>query len=47
VSRMRPILNRDIIISSWRDVRFEEDQGVGVFYWKEFGERLRVPGLAP
>ena len=26
-----PTLNRDIIISSWRDVRFEEDHGVRVF----------------
>ena len=28
---MWPILNRDVIISSWRDVRFEEDHGVGFF----------------
>jgi len=33
VSRVWPILNRDIIIiiSSWRDVQFEEDHGVGFF----------------
>ena len=31
MSRVGPNLNRDIIISSWRDVRFEEDHGVVVF----------------
>ena len=31
MSRVWPILNRDKIIFSWRDVRFEEDHGVGVF----------------
>jgi len=30
VTRVWPILNRDTIISSRRDVRFEEDYGVGV-----------------
>jgi len=31
VSLVCPILNRNIIIPLWRDGRFEEDHGVGVF----------------
>ena len=31
MSQVWPILNRDTIISSWRDVRFEKNHGVGVF----------------
>jgi len=31
VSRVWPILNRVLIISSWRHIRFEQDYGVGVF----------------
>jgi len=31
VSRVWLILSRDTIISSWLDVRFEENHGVGVF----------------
>jgi len=34
VSEVWPIRNRDLIISSWRDIRFEEDHGVGVFLIK-------------
>jgi len=40
VCQVWPIFSRDTIISPWRDVRFEEDHGIGFF----LNERSLVRG---